>query len=558
MKQLLFSSGVAILIGLGFSCQSNSSATQNPIKEKALNSTQANQPKELALQDQIVQARYLRERMQADPHRPSYHFVAPEGRAYPFDPNGAIFWKGRYHLGFIYQSLRRGKREHFWGHAVSTDLLHWTLFPDLLNVKQGDIERGIFSGGAFLSREGVPHIMYHGEGSSTNLVAYSTDDDLRVWKKFEGNPVLKTPEEGDPMHGKYKAWDPEGWYDKKTDYYYQISGGAVAGFFRSKDMMEWEYLGDLIDQDTRLRHDFEDLSCPDFFAIGDKHMLLFISHNLGSQYYLGTFENGQFKVEKHARMNWPGGTFFAPEQLVDDQGRNIIWGWVLERTPELMEWIPKWDEEIDNPTYFPEKGWSGIMSMPRVVSLSNSGELLINPPKEFENIRLYGSSEKNFNLKANSEKLLETKGKALEIKVSLEGGSSPFGVKVFCSPDGREETVIKYDPATKELVVDFVKSAIDGPVKMKPNAMFEPKLEGFLEAVSEQRAPFDLKAGEKLELDIFIDKQIIEIFANGRQCVTQVVYPKLPESEGVKLFSGEEALKVQSAQVWVMAETNIY
>lgn len=51
-------------------------------------------------------------------------------------------------------------------------------------------------------------------------------------------------------------------------------------------------------------------------------MLLFISHNLGTQYYIGTFGKGKYIVEQHGRMNWPGGTFFAPEQLVDDSGRN--------------------------------------------------------------------------------------------------------------------------------------------------------------------------------------------------------------------------------------------
>lgn len=511
-----------------------------------------------SLKDQIVQTRYLRELMQTDPHRPIYHFVAPEGRAYPFDPNGAIFWKGRYHLGFIYQSLRRGKREHFWGHAVSTDLLHWTLYPDLLNVTEGDIERGIFSGGAFLSREGIPHIMYHGEGSSTNLVAYSTDDDLRNWKKFEGNPVLKTPGKDDPMHGKYKAWDPEGWYDKATDYYYQISGGDVAGFFRSKDMNEWEYLGNLINQDNRMRHDFEDLSCPDFFPIGDKHMLLFISHNLGSQYYIGTFKEGKYNIEKHARMNWPGGTFFAPEQLVDDKGRNIIWGWVLERTPELLEWVPKWGEEIDNPSFFPSNGWSGIMSLPRVVSLSKTGEIQINPPEELKNLRLEGISGVDVTLDPKSEKVLDIEGKALEIKVQMKGGNSPYGVKVFCSPDGREETAILYDPATKEIVIDFVKSAAGGEVKMLPNCMFEPQLPGFTEPVSQQRAPFELKEGEALILDIFIDKSIIEVFANGRQCLTQVVYPTLAESNGIKLVSGNEELIIKRFNAWKMAETNAY
>jgi len=39
----------------------------------------------------------------ADPYRPEYHFVIPEGYAMPFDPNGAIFWQRRYHLFYIYQ-----------------------------------------------------------------------------------------------------------------------------------------------------------------------------------------------------------------------------------------------------------------------------------------------------------------------------------------------------------------------------------------------------------------------------------------------------------------------
>ena len=39
----------------------------------------------------------------------------------PFDPNGAIFWKGRYHLFYIFQDARG----HNWGHVSSTDLFHW-------------------------------------------------------------------------------------------------------------------------------------------------------------------------------------------------------------------------------------------------------------------------------------------------------------------------------------------------------------------------------------------------------------------------------------------------
>ncbi len=226
----------------------------------------------------IKNARDLRALVRSDPHRPIYHFAAPEGHAMPFDPNGAIYWNRKYHLGFIYQKPRKepvmiaeGERPlditHVWGHAVSADLLHWTLYPDMIDVKEGDTELGIFSGYAFLSKEGIPHVIYYGLGANANMVAYSTDDDLRSWEKFDGNPVLKTPGSIglDCSSEDYAAWDPAAWYDRDADCYYQISGGMKPVLFKSKDMYEWEYLGDLIDRDSAMHERYEDISCPDFF-----------------------------------------------------------------------------------------------------------------------------------------------------------------------------------------------------------------------------------------------------------------------------------------------------
>lgn len=496
------------------------------------------------IKEMVNASRNLKELIQLDPHRPTYHLVAPEGHAMPYDPNGAIFWKGKYHLGYIYQKFRNGKYEHVWGHFVSTDLLHWTQYPDMINVKDGDIEKGVFSGGAFLTREGIPHIIYHGEGSSTNLIAYSTDEDLKVWKKFEGNPILKTPVSPDPMAGKYTAWDPEAWYDSKADSYYMISGGIPSGLFKSSDLHNWNYLGDLIDPIQRKQKEFEDISCPDFFQIGNKQMILFIGHYLGAQYYIGTFADDKFSAEKYGRMNWPGGTFFAPEQLVDDKGRNIMWGWVLERKPKHLE----------------DFGWSGIMSLPRVLSLNKSNDLQIHPAEELKSLRHNFNQDKNFVLEANREQVLTGKGKAMEIEVELSGGlSSPYGLKVFCSPDGREETIIKYDPISKEIVIDFVKSSINSPVMMDDYCLdYKGPEDTPKGTVTEQRAPFELKNGESLKFNVFIDKSIIEVFVNGRQCITQVVYPELEESVNIKIFSGNERVQASNIKTWNMAETNSY
>ena len=74
-------------------------------------------------------ARSTRERILSDPARPAYHFVVPEGIAIPFDPNGAIYWKGRYHLFYIFQDTRLGKRSDIWATCRARTCFTGTTIP---------------------------------------------------------------------------------------------------------------------------------------------------------------------------------------------------------------------------------------------------------------------------------------------------------------------------------------------------------------------------------------------------------------------------------------------
>ena len=143
------------------------------------------------------------------------------------------------------------------------------------------------------------------------------------------------------------------------------------------------------------------------------------------------------------------------------------------------------------------------------------------------------------------------------------GVRSACGVKVFASPDGREETVIRYEPEQRQLVIDFGKSSISGPVcvpvfNSEAYDPAKPLIDQFTKRVSEQRAPLILERGETLKLDIFLDRSLIEVFANGRQAVTQVVYPELESSTVVKIFSENATVSVKNIQSWTMAGTNAY
>ena len=104
----------------------------------------------------------------------------------PFDPNGAFFWKGRYHLMYITQPE---KGHHCYAHISSRDLLHWRHHP--MALEPGENDTAIFSGGAFIDKNGVPTITYWGLGDKGGVcIATSTDDELDHWTKSPHNPVI--------------------------------------------------------------------------------------------------------------------------------------------------------------------------------------------------------------------------------------------------------------------------------------------------------------------------------------------------------------------------------
>jgi sucrose-6-phosphate hydrolase SacC (GH32 family) len=495
----------------------------------------------------IVSARELREKLQQDPHRPMYHLMGPEDYNCAFDPHGLIFWKGRYHI--FYPFFPGGI--NYWGHVSSTDLVHWHCHKTAIKINPGDPERHAFAGGAMVNRNGVPTLIYNGLEAGA-CVATSTDDDLTNWTKSPANPVIPIPKEGSPEFGKYTMWDVCGWVD--GDFHYCLSGGNtkedgdVAWVFRSPDLVHWEFLHKFYKSDRKWTGPEEDCSCPDFFPIGKKHMLMFISHARGCQYYIGRYENETFYPEQHGRMNWPGGSFFAQESLVDDKGRRILWAWVPDQRTRQRTLL---------------SGWSGIYSLPRVLSLAKDDSLLIDPPDELSVLRYDHCRHETVTIAADSELALkDVSGNSLELSIEVDmANAKQFGVKVCCSPDGQEQTSIVCDPAAKALTVDTTRTTLSKEVVQPfPNTYLafyadNPITDG-RQDVRVQVAPFELKKGETLKLRIFLDRSILEVFANSRQCVTQRIYPDRADSLGVALFSRGGSATVKRLDAWKMNPSN--
>ena len=494
-------------------------------------------------------ARELRAKYLSDPHRPGWHFLAPEGVCFPFDPQGCLFWKGKYHLFYAVQVKGKGS----WGHASSIDLVHWVHHPVPLTIQPGDPEAHVFAGGALLGLNGVPTMIYHGLHSGT-CIATSQDDNLLQWKKSPRNPVIRQPKKGDPNYGRYHVWDTCGWV--KDGLYYSISGdhpdrapptdGDVAYLFRSKDLVTWEYLHPFYKSNRRWTSADEDCSCPDFFPLGNKHVLMFISHTQGTQYYIGRYQNDRFHPESHGKMNWPGGPVFAQDSLVDDQGRRIMWAWACESRERETQL---------------KSGWSGVMTMPRVLSLSPNGTMLINPPTELEKLRLNPRTKSEFVVSDGDDFTLDgISGDSLELSLDVDlRKADHFGVKVRCAPQGEEETAIVYDHSAGVVRIDTTKSSQSGDIIQPfpyPQAAYFPKNVRRSKDIRIQEAPFKVRPGEALTLRIFLDRSMLEVFVNGRQCVTQRIYPARPDSTQIKVFCTGSAATVRSLRAWDMAPAN--
>lgn len=458
--------------------------------------------------------RAFRERLLGDPYRPGYHFVTPEGSCMPFDPNGAIYWKGRYHLFYIFQDARG----HNWGHVSSTDLFHWRHHPT-------GLVSGMFSGNCFVNKDGRPTMCYHQVGQG-NAMAVAVDDELNEWVKLGSNPITPKTQPGDPHHDKYRSWDPYGWLEGDT--YYAIFGGEHPGLVKSNSLGgPWSYVGDLLAHSVDGVSINEDVSCADFFSLGDQHMLLCISHRLGARYYLGEWKNEQFYPTFHEKMSWVDNSFFAPESLLDDRGRRIMWAWIFDAPEFKMRG---------------DYGWSGTMSLPRVLSLGDDGRLRMNPPEEIERLRYNGQQRANLTVAADSDLTLEgISGNSLELCLEARPGAArQIGLKVCCSPDGAEQTLVYYDAAEKKLKIDTTKSSLsEGPK-------------------TEEAGPLELGPEETLTMRVFIDKSVVEVFANGRQAVMRRIYPSRPDSVRVALFTRGGTGHVEKLDAWEMMPANPY
>jgi beta-fructofuranosidase len=427
----------------------------------------------------------------ADPERPVYHFRPPAN--WTNDPNGTIYYKGWHHLFYqLNPTAPRAGNQH-WGHARSRDLVNWEHLPIAIWPSTDRGERAIYSGGAITAADGTVRLIYTSIGHPTpeQWMAVPLDDELIAWEKPSFNPVVTLAAHGAVEVSQWR--DPFPFREAGRTYMVlggnvnnSRGGGGVTLLYRAanEDMTKWEYLGVL---HRYLDRQIWNIECPNFFKLGNKWVLV-VSPHQPCEYFIGEFDlsRPRFIAEGHGVLD--AGNAYASNISTDDRGRTILWLWGRTSTD-------------------PEKGWNGVMVMPRLLSVGADGLLRQIPAPEFEKLRGQAIAVADREIPPGTVAPVdELRGDALEIDAEfVMGGAGEVGFDLRRSPDG------------------------------KPGVTVRIARNGSL-SVGTVRMPIS-RALERYRLRVFLDKRVIEVYVNDGEAALYSTVDAGPQDLGVAIVA---------------------
>ena len=311
----------------------------------------------------------------AERYRQQFHFSTRRG--FINDPNGLVFYKGNFHLFYQHNPFETdiGIDLKHWGHAISSDLVHWKelpegLYPDYLgSMYSGSAVVDWSNTSGFQTGEDPPIVlMYTAEGTNadedlpfTQCIATSTDGGQTL-HKYPGNPTLghiagSNRDPGVFWHEPSKAWRMALYLDKH-----------VFAIFSSNNLVEWTKLSELVIAESQ--------DCPDVFKLpvdGDAENTRWVFWVANTSYVVGDFDGERFIPETEVIRQQPEGSAYAAQtwrDVPDTDGRRIQIAWFITQTPGMP--------------------FTNCMTVPVVLSLKSTEDgprLHSNPIRELETLR---------------------------------------------------------------------------------------------------------------------------------------------------------------------------
>jgi beta-fructofuranosidase len=439
----------------------------------------------------------------SDPHRPAYHFSPQKWMNDPIP----FYRAGAYHVYFQHNPAGAYWDTMHWGHAVSTDLTHWRELPLALSPTGGGPDAEGCWTGCVVEDGGLFRVLYTGiprltGGRAEQVQCLATSSDLVRWEKHGANPVIPAAQQPAGYGETFR--DPCAW--REGDTWYCIVGGNLpegedqyargAPFlYRSPDLIRWEYLHPLY-VGPAARDE-----CPDFFPLPGPQgrVWVLLSSRQQTAWATGVYEGQRFRPQAQGTVD--DGLYYAAKTLLDEQGRRVLFGWIREDRPREA---------------YEAAGWSGVLALPRVLRILPDGALGQEPAPELEALRGAHRRAGSFTLDS---------GRA-EVVLNVAGGD-------------RIEVLARFAPGTARQVGLAVQST--------------DEIRYDREAGTLAGRALALGPDEPLTLRVFVDRSVIEVFANGRVCKTLRSYHQPgDEVDRVRLFAHDGRATVESLQIWEM------
>ena len=244
--------------------------------------------------------------------------------------------------------------------------------------------------------------------------------------------------------------------------------------------------------------------CPDFFPLGNKHVLL-ISTMGKVRWKVGTYANQRFTPEKEGVVDW--GSYYAAKTMLDAKGNRILWGWIPETRP---------DAELI------AAGWAGAMSLPRVLSLSAENELQTEIAPVAQQLR-------GTHVGFTPETPLVTRKKILDS---------------FRIHDLAAELVVDVRPKSGfSIQLQSESGTVFATISYSENSGGREVL------VNNVRAPLSGNSGSPLRLHLLLDGSVMEVFLDKTTSLTARIYQVPSGPLRIKMIGDIELLSFNGWQM---------
>jgi fructan beta-fructosidase len=447
--------------------------------------------------------------------RPQYHFSSPRG--WNNDPNGLVYYKGEYHLFYQRNPFGWAWDNMTWGHAISTDLVHWKHLPDALHP---DAMGTMYSGTAIVDKTNTlgfktgdedPIILFYTSAGGMNpwskgephtqSMAYSNDRG-RTFTKYEGNPIVE--------HIRGGNRDPRVFWHEPTKKWVMVLylDDSEVGFFTSDDLKDWTE-----HKQSRIKGFHE---CPELFELpvdGDADNMKWVLYGAAGDYMIGQFDGKVFTPETEIIEYAHGDGFYASQlysNIPEEDGRVIQVAWGRIELPGMP--------------------FNQMMTFPVALELRTIGDGIRMCPTPIREIEKLYASEKVFKdkkVEPGSNLLSGFEGDLFDIEAEIEIfeaeriGFRIRGIEVVWDSDAETVTSgwVTYD--TKEMAV----------------------------TTGEKSARLAADDG-RIRLRILVDRASIEVFANdGEVYMPMDALPEDGQAKTLELFTEGGTARVRSLAV---------